>query len=97
MVDLDEVLKDILNLKKSDTSYATCERLALLCIVRDELLKDRAAVKKKLTAYGDSEFLQLIDGKDSAAVWAVIDELMSTLKISNARMYNAIIQRIKNI
>lgn len=97
MIDLDEVLKDIINLKKGDTSFATCERLAWLCICRDELQNDRMATKKSLTAYGDSEFLKSIDGKDAAAVWKVMDELMAELKLINGRIYSSVMKRIDSI
>ena len=46
---------------------------------------------------GDSEFLRAIKGKDSAAVWAVIDDLMDTLHVTMPRAYNGVMRRIKDL
>lgn len=39
MVSIEIIEEEILNLEKRDTSYAVCERLAWLYIVRDHLKK----------------------------------------------------------
>ena len=44
--------------------------------------------------YGDSEFLQTVKGKDPAAAWAVMDEVMDTLKVINSRVYNATMRKL---
>lgn len=45
--------------------------------------------------YGDSDFLQAVKGKDPAAMWAVMDELMDVLKMVNERVYNGVMRRIR--
>lgn len=45
--------------------------------------------------YGDSEFLRAVAGKDPAAMWAVMDELMETLKMVNERVYNGVMRKIR--
>lgn len=45
--------------------------------------------------YGDSDFLQAVRGKDPAAMWAVMDELMDTMKIVNERVYNGVMRKIR--
>lgn len=45
--------------------------------------------------YGNSDFLQAVKGKDPAAMWAVMDELMETLKMVNERVYNGVMRRIR--
>ena len=49
----------------------------------------------QIADYGDSEFLQAIRGKSPGEVWAVMDDLMDTLKMVNARLYNSIMRKIK--
>lgn len=39
MVSIETIEEEIINLEKRDTSYAVCERLAWLYIVRDHLKK----------------------------------------------------------
>lgn len=43
---------------------------------------------------GESEFLQVIHGKPAASVWAIIDELMSTLQVINPRLYDGVMRKI---
>ena len=49
-----------------------------------------------LSARGNSEFLNLIDGKRSDRVWAVLDELMSTLEVINPRLYDGVMRRLED-
>ena len=43
---------------------------------------------------GESEFAQAINGKDQGDVWPVLDELMSTIKLMNERLYNGVMRRL---
>lgn len=56
-----------------------------------------APVQSAVGEYGDSDFLLAIAGKDPGKAWAVIDELMDTLAVVNARAYNTIMQRLKRL
>lgn len=44
---------------------------------------------------GDSEFASVIDGLEQEKVWPVIDELMSTIKIMNERLYNGVMRKLQ--
>jgi len=57
----------------------------------------QAAAPKPLGQYGDSEFLQALPGKDSAAAWAVMDELMETLQVVKPRVYRSVMRKIMNL
>ena len=37
----------------------------------------------------------MVDGKDSAAAWAIIDELMSTLAVVNNRVYASVLAKMQ--
>lgn len=50
-----------------------------------------------LPAYGESDFLISAAGKDSAAVWGILDELMATLQIIQPRVYNSVIRKLHSI
>lgn len=97
MLDLNEIQKDIIDLKRMDTSYAAIERLAWLVTVRDELLRDKKGEMNPLELQGDSDFLKAVSGKDSKAVWDIMDDLMDTLKVANPRAYQSIMNRINQI
>lgn len=47
-----------------------------------------------LDRYGDSEFLQAVEGQDPAAAWAIMDELMDTLRAVNRRAYESVIRKL---
>lgn len=95
MINPDKVNEEILMLERKDTTYATCERLAWLYIVRDHITTQQAHQPTPLDISGDSEFLQAVDGKDSAAAWAIIDELMSTLAVVNNRVYASVLTKMQ--
>ena len=44
--------------------------------------------------YGESDFLKAIRGKDPAEVWAVMDELMETVRMMNPRLYDGVMHQL---
>ena len=44
---------------------------------------------------GESEFAQTINGRDQSEVWPVMDELMSTIKVMNERLYNGVMRKLQ--
>lgn len=45
--------------------------------------------------YGDSDFLKAVAGLSSARAWAVMDEVMDTLKMVNPRVYEGFMRRLR--
>lgn len=98
MISKDKLDKEILELEtRHDTTYATCERLAWLYIVRDHITGQQAAQPTPLAVDPSSAFLQVVDGKDSVAVFAVMDDLMDTLSVVAPRVYASVLGKIKRI
>lgn len=98
MLNLDEINKEILMLESNrDTTYAVVEKLAMLYVVRDHITGQTAAQPVPLEVSGESEFLKAVDGRDSVQVWAVIDELMDSLRVINQRAYDAVLRKIREI
>lgn len=52
-------------------------------------------VSEPLDPYGGSEFLQAVAGKDAAAAWGIMDELMGTLQVVNRRAYDSVIRKLE--
>lgn len=50
-----------------------------------------------LDVSGESEFLQAVNGRDSAQVWAVMDHLMDTIRVTAPRSYKSVMERIRAI
>lgn len=97
MINTDELEKEILMLEKKDTTYANCERLAWLYIVRDHITGQQQAQPTPLDVSGESEFLQSVNGRDSVQVWAVMDDLMDTVRVTAPRAYKSVMERIRAI
>lgn len=96
MINPDELNKEILMLEQKDTTYATCERLAWLYIVRDHLTGQQTAQPTPLSVNPDSEFLQSVDGKDSVQVFTVMDDLMDTLRVTAPRVYAGVMRKLNS-
>lgn len=47
--------------------------------------------------YGDTAFFQTIAGKDSAAAWNVMDQLMATLAAVHKPLYESVLRQLNNI
>ena len=102
--ELDERIAEIKN--KRNQTEAEIVKLAAYIIARDELDGNGAvrsygdaapsapAVETRIGEYGDSEFLQVIAGKDASDVWAVIDETMAALKLTEPRLYAGVLRKI---
>lgn len=43
---------------------------------------------------GGSEFAQAVDGRKQSEIWPIMDELMSTIKVMNERLYNGIMRKL---
>ena len=97
MISIDELDRAILEHEARDTSYANCERLAWLYIVRDHITGQEAKQPTPLDISGDSEFLQAVNGRDSVRVWAIMNELMDVIYATNMRLYDAVIRKILEI
>ena len=50
---------------------------------------------KTVGSYGDSDFLRAIAEKNPSKIWPIVDELMDTLSVVNAKVYNSVMQKIK--
>ena len=47
--------------------------------------------------YGNSDFLQEVAEKRPEEVWGIVDELMDALAVTNRRVYDAVMRKVKNI
>lgn len=97
MISVEELDRAILEHESRDTTYANCERLAWLYIVRDHITGYQPRQPVPVDVDGESEFLRAVHGRDSVRVWVLIDELMDTIAVVNPRLYDAVIRRIEAI
>jgi len=88
----------------------TCIKLAAFLTIKNELF-GKAEVEERTPSYlppsysysagpaieysSDTEFSQIINGKDPSSVWPVIDELMSTIHALMPRLYDGVMNRLR--
>lgn len=97
MLSLDEIEKTILELESKDTTFSVCERLAPLYIVRDHLRQYNGIPDQKLNLNANSEFLQAINGRNQEEVFRVMDDLMDAVQTLHPKMYDSVLDKIKEI
>lgn len=97
-----ELLDAIEELEMSPATYQNAEKLATFYLLYEHLYVKKEPVNRiesvkevTIDRYGDSDFLQAIDGKKSEDVWMVMDELMQTLQMLNPRLYQAMIDKLR--
>ena len=79
----------------------TCIKLAAFLTIQRELYGE-----KELPSYSydppeigyvsDTEFAQAIERKNADEVWAIMDELMTTLQVVEPRLYNAVMRKLND-
>lgn len=84
-------------------NYDDCEKLAVYYALYNELYGQPQQPKIVPTeeeivhAISESEFMRGVDGKQAAKIWAVIDELVESVKIVNDRLYYSLMSKINSI
>ena len=51
-------------------------------------------VETTIDYYSDTDFSRTIDGRPAADIWPVMDELMSTLRIVQPRLYDGVMRKL---
>ena len=109
MLDRKEIEIEISRLEYGESSYPAYAKLADLYTIRNQMEKAKspdapaqylyaaAPEPDALPQYGDSDFMMAVAGKDPVKVWAVMDDLMDTLRVTNPRVYRGVIRRIYDL
>lgn len=100
--DLQEAIAECRGVKNPNAN--TCIKLAAFYTIKNQLYPDDSGYSftssprshvSVIEYDGVSEFAEVTNGKEFLSVWGVIEELMTTLQITNPRLYNNVIQKIK--
>lgn len=103
MIDENEIRKWIARLETEESSWTNYERLAVLYTVLNQQSEKSerpapvmySAAPAPVEVYGDSEFLQAVSSVAPGKAWAVMDELMDSLKVVNERVYNSVMRKMR--
>ena len=97
-----ELLNAIDELEQSPATYQNAEKLATFYLLYDHLYVEKEPVNRfeqirevTIDRYDGSEFYEAISGGKAAHVWAVMDELMTTLEALQPRLYQATLDKIR--
>lgn len=99
----------IAELENTESSFSNYAKLASLYACRNEMkgtyaqdvqptgYSEAGPPHQTLGAYGESEFLIAVEGKEVSEAWAVMDELMETLRVVNRRAYDTVMRKLQRI
>lgn len=94
MLNADIIEREIIDLEKRDTTYANCERLAWLYIVRYAMQQRIVHEKARAGQMAGSPFLEACSGADITEILRVMDEHMEALRVVYPKEYEAVIRKI---
>lgn len=97
--EIDEAINEV---AEEMQNYNDCQKLATFLTLKDLLYpKYRQyieTVTETVVEYeGASDFSSVVNGKVAVDAWQVIEELMEAMKWLYPRIYNQVIEKIKNI
>lgn len=96
MIDLETIEREIDELEaRGSTTYALCERLSWLYVVRDHLLPPKQDTITN--PIGGSDFLDAASGVPYSQLMKVIDEHMEAVKVVYPKEYESVLARIRAI
>lgn len=107
MLNEQEINAWIARLETEESSWSNYEKLAVLYTIRGRnenqdnvqrpIMYSAAAAPDEITQYGDTEFLQSVAGKSPDKLWPIMDELMDALMVTNRKVYNGVLSKIRRI
>lgn len=96
MVDLVAIEQEIDRLEGTeDTTYETCNKLAVLYSIVDHTKRHNRAGYSKEVSSDSSEFLRAVANADINYVLDIMDEHMCCIQLLHPREYSAIIKKIQ--
>lgn len=104
MIDERELQLWIARLECEESSWSNYEKLAMLYTIQNQqkrtvpesapVMYSEASPPERVGGYGDSDFLRAVANTAPEKAWAVMDELMDTLKIVNERVYSNVMRKL---
>lgn len=105
--DLQEAIAECKGIKNPNAN--TCIKLAAFLIIQKEMYSKKedpapalestysfdAPPTDTVTYYSTTEFGEAVEGRKADDIWAIMDELMSTLSVLNPRLYAAVLRKIQ--
>ena len=105
MVSEAELLEGIADCFTGEPTPDKMIKMASYFIVKDHLYQEeikhtsRSSKEQAETIYtsGNSDFLRMVNGKDTSRIMEIMDELMETMKVIQPRIYDSVMRRVSNL
>lgn len=97
MVDLNEINREISRLENAGTTYANCEKLAMLYTVRQNQgkVENRSVEAYSLAAAPESDFIAAAREIETEDLLQIINEHMDAVRILYPKEYNLVLKKIR--
>ncbi len=103
LIDEKELKAWIARLETEQSSWPNYEKPAALYIIQNQHGGQSAPAPVAMysgapdpdVAYGDSGFMQTVSSRTPEQVWAIVAELMGALKVTNVRMYDNVMRKMR--
>ena len=104
--DLEEAIAECQGQRNPNAN--TCVKLAAYYTIRRELFGEEKDAEQPSYSYahapdpdpvitndGDGDFARIVDGRDQAEIWPILNEAMETLQIVMPKLYTAVMDRLR--
>lgn len=104
--DLEEAIAECQGQRNPNAN--TCVKLAAYYTIRRELFGEEKEAEQPSYSYapapdpdpvvvndGDDDFARMVDGRDQAEIWPILNEAMETLQIVMPKLYTAVMDRLR--
>ena len=101
--ELDEAIAECKG--QRNPNAGTCMRLAAFLTLKDKMFHEEQPVpqysyatdpqKQTVEIHRDTEFAEIVNGMDANDFYNLMDELMSTLYVTNRRLYDAVLRKLE--
>lgn len=105
MITEKDLLQAIRECEKEPITASKVSKLADLYIIQDHLFgydngysyAPQKSVENVIEINGNTDFLNLVNGKNSEKVWAIVDEVIEVVKTLHPKMHQSILDQIRDI
>ncbi len=88
--------------RKDSTTFQDCQKLATFYTIYNQLygnseqLKSVPIEQEIVHVIGETDFIKSINGKQAEKMWAVMDELLTTLSVINDKLYDSVLRKVRD-
>lgn len=99
MISIEQLNGEIAILEEEVPTHVVMQKLASLYVVRDHMMTipntaSTAPAINVVPTFGTSEFAQKVEGKNLSEFLSLVDEIVSTISVTNPNLYRSILRNL---